>query len=153
MSSITARLFDGAGTFRTHLPRLTEVEVNDVLNEEGAGTLRYPVSAPGASLLTSLTDAQVAVYLDGREVFRFLIEDDEDDQADQAGPSRELVVGGPGALAVLSRGIVIPSKGIGKKPANWKFDNATPGAIMRTPHRRDEGTRLPGQRGRRIRAA
>lgn len=131
MPSVTARLFDEAGNFLSHLPLVGEVEIQEVLNEEGAGRLRYSASGAGADLLTSIHDGMIAVYIDGYERFRFLVEEDEDDEADAAGPAREITVAGPGILAALARAVVIPQNGIGTKPAQWAFTDATPGEILR----------------------
>ncbi|MEQ7008463.1 hypothetical protein ABN028_20015 [Actinopolymorpha sp. B17G11] len=129
---MSVRLFDEAGNFLSHLPLVGEVSIQEVLNEEGAGTLRYSAASPGASLLTSIDDGQIAVSVDGYEVFRFLFEDDEDDPADAAGPAREITVAGPGALAALARAVITPAGGIGAKPAIAGFVDDSPGHIMRT---------------------
>lgn len=128
--SVTLRLYDGQGAFLTMLPLLGSVDIQDVLNDEGAGTVAYTASGPGVKELLSLTDGMIGVSLDGEEVFTFLPEDDQDDEADDAGLARDITVAGPGTLGVLARGVVLPSDGIGAVPAIHKFVNATAGGIM-----------------------
>lgn len=128
MSAVSIRLYDGTGKFLCLLPARGTVEVSAELNAEGAGTLTYPAMGKGADTLLGLDDGQIAVHLDGTEVFRFLFEDDQDDEA--AGQARNITIGGPGSLAYLRRGVVLPQNGVTKKPAEWAFDNATPGKVM-----------------------
>ncbi len=136
MSVMTARLYDGAGNFLALLPQTMSVNTQDVLNEEGSGTLSYPATGRNADLLrrlgetVELADCMAAVHLDGQEVFRFLLDEDEGDEADEAANARQLQLGGAGSLGVLTRGVVLPGDGIGSVPATHKFVNRTAGSIM-----------------------
>lgn len=123
------RLYDAAGAFVCLLPDYTDASCQEELNGEGAYGVTIPAGGLNLATARAQLDGQVA-YVDGTgELFRGLLEDDADDDADPAAP---LVLSGRGLLAVLERAVVYPSGGAGTTPAEHAFTTATPGTILGT---------------------
>ncbi|MGX4733185.1 hypothetical protein [Kitasatospora griseola] len=131
------RVSSSSGNLLGLLPYPADVKIQDEHNGPGALTFTYPRNAPGAGLLSG-DDPRISVVVNGAEQpGRYLLEDDGDDPADDAGDARSIQVGCRGALALLERAIIYPAGHIAGHEvqgldAHFPFVNATPGAIIAT---------------------
>ncbi|MCC9309137.1 hypothetical protein LN042_18960 [Kitasatospora sp. RB6PN24] len=135
--AVHLRVYSPTGPLLGLLPYPADVKVQAEHNGPGALTFTYPRNAPGAELLAG-DDPRIALVLDGTEqTERYLLEDDGDDPADDAGQARPIQVGCRGALALLERAVIYPA---GHTPGqtvhgldpHFPFTTASPGAILAT---------------------
>ncbi|MFF2620082.1 hypothetical protein [Kitasatospora sp. NPDC058046] len=135
--AVHLRISSPSGNLLGLLPYPADLKTQAEHNGAGALTFTYPRNAPGAGLLSG-DDPRLSLVIDGAEQpERYLLEDDGDDPADDAGEARPVQVGCRGALALLERAVIYP---VGHTPgqavqgldAHFPFVNATPGAILAT---------------------
>ncbi|MBO1413216.1 hypothetical protein [Streptomyces sp. FH025] len=135
--AVHLRVLSPSGSLLGLLPYPADLKTQAEHNGPGALTFTYPRNAPGAGLLSG-DDPRLSLVIDGVEQpERYLLEDDGDDPADDAGAARPIQVGCRGALALLERAVIYP---VGHTPgqavqgldAHFPFVNATPGAILAT---------------------
>ncbi|MFJ2866844.1 hypothetical protein [Kitasatospora sp. NPDC087314] len=135
--AVHLRVSSPSGSLLGLLPYPANLKVQAEHNGPGALTFSYPRNAPGAGLLSG-DDPRISLVIDGVEQpERYLLEDDGDDPADDAGAARPVQVGCRGALALLERAVIYP---VGHTPghavqgldAHFPFVNATPGAVLAT---------------------
>lgn len=135
--AVHLRVLSPSGNLLGLLPYPADLKTQAEHNGAGALTFTYPRNAPGAGLLSG-DDPRISLVIDGVEQpERYLLEDDGDDPADDAGEARPVQVGCRGALALLERAVIYP---VGHTPgqavhgldAHFPFVNATPGAVLAT---------------------
>ncbi|MGW4694865.1 hypothetical protein ACWEO1_21105 [Kitasatospora cineracea] len=135
--AVHLRALSPSGTLLGLLPYPADVKTQAEHNGPGALSFTYPRNAIGAALLSG-DDPRICLVVDGVEQpERYLLEDDGDDPADDAGEARPIQVGCRGALALLERAIIYPVGHSAGQPvtgldAHFPFVNATPGAIIAT---------------------
>lgn len=132
MSVISLRVYDTNGSsFLGFLPDFRAFSCNNSLNDTGSFTLTYAYSGTNAALLTTDSFRQLAVFIDGTERYRFLIEEDTWKEVGDSNRGSEFTVSGRGLAAWLSQSTVYPRFGIGTSPASVGFSSANAGLIMK----------------------
>ncbi|MFJ8043787.1 hypothetical protein ACIRBX_25125 [Kitasatospora sp. NPDC096147] len=135
--AVHLRVYSPSGPLLGLLPYPADLKLQAEHNGPGALGFTYPRSAPGAQLLAG-DDPRIGLVLDGVEQpERYLLEDDGDDPADQAGEARPVQVGCRGALALLERAVIYPAGHTAGQPVtgldpHFPFVNVSPGAILAT---------------------
>lgn len=135
MAGPRLRFYDPDGNVVGDMPDPQGVQRQIQYNDTGTLAFAYPHNGKNAALLNRDDGLFAVVDAAGEGQEWYLLEDDGDDPADEAGAARQVMVGARGALALLERAVIYPAgHSAGQNPTgldpHFNFVNASPGAIM-----------------------
>lgn len=127
MTSVVAKLYNGAGVQVAELPDFSNAQVQDKLNDENAWTLKYDRGGRNFDQLIQDADMSVKFFVDGSQIFEGVLEEDNWDEISDDTP---VALAGRSWAGQFEFAKVYPKGGVNAKPAEWPFTNATPGKIF-----------------------
>ncbi|GAA2554896.1 hypothetical protein GCM10010423_65090 [Streptomyces levis] len=126
---LSCRLVDEDDNVVGDIPDFIDVQIQDQLNDPSAWQMHYDRKGRRATQLIQDGDCYIQFFLGGTKLdFEGVIEQDNWDEVDD---KDYIKLAGRGHAGQFEYALVYPKNGVGTKPAEWSFTNATPGRVFR----------------------